>query len=122
MQRVLDIDLDFFAEGVAHYRDPEHGRLDAEEYPPWPRDDAMRFLRDRCRLDEALPGSAVEHHGQVFAKWRQLIVDGVLTPPFHVTHVDAHGDLSFGEIGYQALLTEVLHLPVDERRRRQRLG
>lgn len=34
VQRVLDVDLDFFVHGVASFRDPEVGRLDGDEYPP----------------------------------------------------------------------------------------
>ena len=35
-------------------------------------------------------------------------MDGLLTPPFHVTHVDAHADLGLGDAGYVYLLTELL--------------
>jgi hypothetical protein len=34
VQRILDIDLDFFVEDVASFRDYEAERLDAEEFPP----------------------------------------------------------------------------------------
>lgn len=51
MQRVLDVDLDFFVHGVASYRDLEAGRLDGDEYPPWTTDAAMSFLSERCGLD-----------------------------------------------------------------------
>lgn len=117
MQRVLDLDLDFFADGVAHYRDAGMGRLSAEDYPPWPLEQAMSFLRDRCRLDAARPGAAVEHHREVFTKWQHLIAAGILEVPFHVTHVDAHADLSYGEIGYQYVLTTLVHMPVEQRAR-----
>lgn len=115
MQRVLDIDLDFFVHGVACYRDPLAGRLDAGDYPPWTSDDATSFLREQCLLDHPVPGFAVEHHGEVFGRWKALIEAGSLRPPFHVTHVDAHADLSMGEIGYHYLLTELVHMPICER-------
>lgn len=116
MQRVLDVDLDFFLHGVANDVDPKSTkRLDAREYPPWTRDKTMSFLVDRCGLKAQLPGFAVENHGEVFGKWRSLIEAGRLHPPFHVTHVDAHGDLSMGEIGYKHVLTELVHLPPERR-------
>ena len=77
--------------------------------------ETMSFLSERCGLDTPLPGFAVENHGEVFAKWLALIEAGSLKPPFHVTHVDAHGDLSLGEIGYKHILTELVHLPPKER-------
>lgn len=75
----------------------------------------MSFLVERCGLDAPLPGFAVENHGEVFDKWRALIEAGRLQPPFHVIHVDAHGDLSMGEIGYKKILTELVHLPLEDR-------
>lgn len=73
MQRVLDLDLDFFIYGVASA--PFDGpRLDPEEYPPRGLEDVMAFLQERCHLVEPLPGRAVEHHGEVFGLWR----DGLL--------------------------------------------
>ena len=62
-----------------------------------------------------LPGFAVERHGEVFGKWRELIEAGRLQTPFHVTDVDAHGDLSMGEIGYKHILTELVRLPAEDR-------
>jgi hypothetical protein len=116
MQRVLDIDLDFFLHGVANDVDPESSeRLGGREYPPWTKDETMSFLVDRCGLDAPLPEFAVENHREVFGKWRALIDAGRLQPPFQVTHVDAHGDLSMGEIGYKHILTELVHLPLEDR-------
>jgi hypothetical protein len=115
VQRILDLDLDFFVQGAAYWRDPGSDRLDPQEFPPWPRDDALAFLHDRCHLAEPLPGIAVENHGELFAAWRAAIDRGALTPPFSVTHVDAHADLGLGDSGYVFLLTELLFLPVANR-------
>jgi hypothetical protein len=116
MQRVLDVDLDFFVHGVANDVAPEScERLDVREYRPWTRDYTLSFLADRCGLSAPLPGFAVERHGEVFGKWRALIEAGRLQTPFHVTHVDAHGDLSMSEIGYKHILTELVHLPAEDR-------
>ncbi|MBS1878619.1 MAG: UPF0489 family protein [Actinobacteria bacterium] len=106
--RVLDLDLDFFIDGVAHWRTADSARLDAEEFPPWPHDEALRFLEERCLLDGRLPGIAIEHHRELFPRWRAGVEAGSLAAPFHVTHVDAHADLGLGEISYQYLMTELL--------------
>jgi hypothetical protein len=60
--RILDLDLDFFLRGVEHWRAAGSGRLDACDYPPWSNQDAVAFLRDRCKLVDPLPGFVVENH------------------------------------------------------------
>jgi hypothetical protein len=116
MPRVLDLDLDFFVHGVAHFRDFHAGRLDDNEFPAWDVDKALAFLRERCGLTGRLPGVVVEHHGELFGRWRDAIETGRLAVPFSVTHVDAHADLGLGDAGYVDLLTRVVHQPLDQRR------
>ena len=116
MQRILDIDLDFFVEGAAHWRESTDDRLDAAEFPPWPRERALSFLEERCKLDRPLPGFVVEHHGEMFTRWRSAIDEAILTPPFEVTHIDAHADLGLGDNGYVYLMTSLLFEPPEERR------
>ncbi len=113
MQRVLDIDLDFFQHGTEHWAG--EGRLDAADYPPWAIDEVVTFLRGRCQLDGPLPGSVVEYHHEVFVKWREAIEAGILVPPFHVTHVDAHADLGLGDNGYMYLMSSLLFEEVEDR-------
>jgi hypothetical protein len=113
--RVLDLDLDFFIEGAAHWIASSDARLDADEYPPWPHEKALSFLEDRCKLTGKLPGFVVEHHAEVFGCWREAIAAGRLEPPFSVTHVDGHADLGLGDAGYMYLMRELLFLPPEER-------
>jgi hypothetical protein len=115
LQRVLDLDLDAFIYGAAHNRSSDAPRLNADEYPPWDLPKVLTFLDSQCLLTAPLPGFAVEHHGELFACWRDAIDNGVLVPPFHVTHVDAHADLGGGDAGYVYLLTELLLKPVGAR-------
>lgn len=75
----------------------------------------MNFLEHQCGLAAKLPGFAVEHHGELFDRWRDAIQIGVLRPPLAVTHVDAHADLGLGDAGYIYLLTTLVHLPLEER-------
>src|SRR5579875_2152894 len=115
MQRVLDLDLDAFVYGTAHFRDSDSLRLEADDFPAWELDKLTAFLESQCLLESRRPGCAVEHHGELFFRWRDAIDAGVLVPPFHVTHVDAHADLGLGDCGYVHLLTELLALPADRR-------
>lgn len=107
-QRVLDLDLDFFVHGVEHWAERDSGRLDEEWFPPWSLDDTMDFLTDRCGLTGPLPGCVVEHHGELFARWRDAIDTGLMREGFHVTHVDAHADLGMGDAGYIQLMSDLL--------------
>jgi hypothetical protein len=116
MQRVLDLDLDSFLDGVAHWIAYDGDRLDGGEYPPWPIERVLAFLEEQCGLSGRLPGFVVEQHAELFAHWRQAIDSGLLTPPFSVTHVDAHADLGLGDAGYVHLMSELLFKPVEERR------
>jgi hypothetical protein len=97
-------------------RDRDHGRLDADDYPAWALDEALDFLQTRCGLTGRLPGFVVEHHGEVFYRWRDAIDAGGLQVPFHVTHVDAHADLGLGDAGYLHLMSDLLFRDPEERR------
>jgi hypothetical protein len=114
--RILDLDLDFFVHGAAHWRPDDAGRLDDEEFPAWDLEEALFFLTDRCRLAGPLPGVVVENHGELFGAWRGAIGEGRLSPPFEVTHVDAHADLGLGDSGHVYLMTDLLHRKPEERR------
>jgi hypothetical protein len=117
MQRVLDLDLDAFAYGSEYWLSRDAPRLDPEEYPPWELDKVVAFLESQCLLSRPLPGFVVEHHGELFCRWRDAIDEGLLVPPFHVTHVDAHADLGQRDSGFIYLLTELLHQPLEARRK-----
>lgn len=106
--RILDLDLVFFLHGAAHWR-VDGDRLDGTEFPLWQMEQVLTFLRDRCLLEDPLPGVVVENHGELFARWKRLIQEGTIKTPFHVTHVDAHADLGLGDSGYVHLMTEVLY-------------
>jgi hypothetical protein len=57
------------------------------------------------RCARRLPGFAVEHHGEVFFRWRDAIDQGGLEPGFHVTHnrdSPRTGDDGLGDGNYLA--------------------
>jgi hypothetical protein len=107
VQRVLDIDLDFFVYDPVYWP-PVDVRPDLDDHPVWSVDEAIAYLRGRCDLSVRLPGFVTENHGELFPLWRQALIDGRLRTPFHVTHLDAHADLGLGDAGYVYLLTELL--------------
>jgi len=140
MQRVLDLDLDFFVQGVVHCP-PSDERADPTEYKVALGVDTilsmvsdeeiaavdgyiddldgvalgMRYARERLGLDGPIRGAPVEHHDEVFALWERLIDAGELRPPFHLTHVDAHGDFGKGQLSHRKVLTDVMALDQDAR-------
>lgn len=115
MIRILDIDLDFFMNGVVYNRAASEGRVDPREASPWSVDEALAFLAAQCGLSHRLPGAVVESHVELFPMWRDLLHRGRLIAPFHVTHVDAHSDLGMGDTSYIYILSELTRQPIEER-------
>jgi hypothetical protein len=113
--RVLDIDLDFFLHGTAHYADSSDSRLDAKEYPSWPLAEVLTFLTDRCQLRESRPGFVVEHHHEIFYLWGEAIETGGMSTPLDVVHIDAHADLGVGDASYAYLIGDLAFEPIKER-------
>ena len=116
MQRVLDIDLDYFlAECCPLAAAGERPRLQGHE--PWDEDAVRAFLEQRCLLstDRPIPGRVFETHDGALRYWAELMDQGELQPPFHVTHVDAHSDLGIGYPGPGYVLYNVLSLPPKRR-------
>lgn len=66
MQRVLDIDLDFFVYNVVYWTSSEE-RPDGDHHPVWPVDEALTYLREQCGLVGPLPGFVTQNHGQLFS-------------------------------------------------------
>src|SRR4051794_27836491 len=135
MQRVLDIDLDFFVQPVVYCTSADAPRpnpathtvgLDDDTVQALgvldrtPHDAAIGYLRERVALKHPLPGAAFEHHHEAFAAWEMMITDGVLHAPFHVTHLDAHADFAEGQTTHPNIVCDVVHLPVEERPARSR--
>lgn len=113
--RVLDLDLDFFLHRVDHFRDGADDRADAYDAPPWPLDDAIAFLTERCQLDGRRPGFVVEHHNELFYRWGKAIEAGRMTTGLEVVHVDAHADLGMGDAAYAYLVGELAFSPIEDR-------
>lgn len=115
MQRVLDIDLDFFVQPVAVMLPDDGPRLSGDDYSVCSPEAVLAFLREQCGLDGKRPGWVITHHDEAFWMWRDAIDNGLLQPRFHVTHVDAHADLGLGDAGFVHLITDVMPRPVEQR-------
>lgn len=115
VMRVLDLDLDFFVHGAAHYLASDGPRLDDNDHPAWSVDEAFAFLEKQCGLTTSLPGFVVDHHGELFPLWRHAISQASLKTPLDVTHVDAHADLGLGDYGFKYLMTDLLFQPPEAR-------
>lgn len=64
--RVLDVDLDFFLDGVATMVSDDGPRLSDDDYRVCSIEEAPAFLRDQCLLSGRLPGWVIEHHDEAF--------------------------------------------------------
>ena len=112
MQRVLDIDLDYFLADCCSLADPGQ-RPSLEGHEPWEPAAVRAFLENDCGLsrERPLPGRVFTTHDGALRYWAELMDQGELKAPFHVTHVDAHSDLGIGHPGPGYVLYNVLSLP-----------
>ena len=112
MQRVLDIDLDFFLADCCPLAEPgERPVLMGHE--PWGAEAVRVFLENDLLLsrERPIPGRVFPTHDGALVYWKELMDAGALKAPFHVTHVDAHSDLGVGYPGPGYVLYNVLSLP-----------
>jgi hypothetical protein len=118
VQRVLDIDLDFFLDQILYCQNEPRGRAKEQDFKVDPIDVALNFLRDQCGLSaaEPLPGFVCHKHKEVFVHWRRMLHEGSLRAPFEVIHVDAHSDMGLGNNSCLYIAEDLLAQPVDKRR------
>ena len=111
MQRVLDIDLDYFLAECCPLAEPGQRPI-LTGHEPWQAEDVCIFLEESCGLsrEHPIPGRVFETHDQALVYWKELIDKGTLNTPFHVTHVDAHSDLGIGYPGPGYVLYNVMSL------------
>ena len=116
MQRVLDLDLDFFLEDCCPMAE-QGQRPSLVGHEPWAGEAVRAFLETRCLLskERPIPGRIFETHDGALGYWKELMESGKLKAPFQVTHVDAHSDLGIGYPGPGYVLYNVLSLPPKRR-------
>lgn len=116
MDRILDIDLDFFLNKVSDSRE-DSKRLNKKNYFPWRKDRLKSFLENRCNLAMKPPirGRIVKNHHQAFFFWKELIQSKIIEIPFELVHIDAHSDIGVADWGWIYITSELLHKPLKER-------
>lgn len=114
--RVLDLDLDFFLDGLCDLAEAGT-RPGEEEAAPWSEEALRDYLERNLLLSRKnpLPGRVYETHDGSLRFWREKMDQSKLTAPFHVTHVDAHSDLGIGRPGPGYVLYNVLSRPAARR-------
>jgi hypothetical protein len=112
--RFLDIDLDAFLDGVAHWSSGDE-RLDPSEYKIWSEAQVREFLEFQCGLSRSapIPGRFITHHDEAFDWWADLIAK--TGQKLEITHVDAHADLGLGDASWYHMHSQHLHLPMSQR-------
>jgi hypothetical protein len=92
---ILDLDLDFMVRPIRQASPDKDVRYERPDVEIWPEARFRTFLEDRLHLSQAniICGRACEHHKEVFFHIRALIGNGVLVPPLHLVHIDAHDDI-----------------------------
>lgn len=118
MQRILDIDLDFFLDRILYCKDEPKGRPSSLCYTVDSTRKALHFARTQCLLAEKLPlpGAACIHHKEVFFQWQSLIRQNIIKTPFELIHVDAHADMGFGNTSCAYIAEELLAKPIQKRK------
>ncbi|MFD2114813.1 UPF0489 family protein [Paenibacillus yanchengensis] len=117
MKNILDIDMDFFLDHIAHWINGDD-RLDSDDFNPWSEQEFRKFLEDRCLLcrEKPIQGRVVVNHHEAFFFWDELINSNTLKTPFKITHIDAHSDTGLGDSGYTYIMGQLNNHPIDNRR------
>jgi hypothetical protein len=110
----LNLDLDAFLTDVAHWVSGDE-RRDADFYKPWSETELRAFLEKQCHLTplRRIPGRFVVHHDGAFDYWKELVEKH--RTQIDLIHVDAHADLGLGDASWFHIVSELLHLPPDQR-------
>lgn len=118
---VLDLDMDYFMEAIAHTPFSITERLEEEYYGEsvWPEMRVRSFLENNLGLskDKRIQGRIVKGHNEALFFWEELIEKGMLSDPFEVVHVDSHADLGLGCASNDFLQSVMLTMPVETRRK-----
>jgi UPF0489 domain len=109
----LNLDLDAFLSDVADCIAGDDRRDDS--YKPWREEELRAFLERQCHLTRSrpVPGRFVVHHDRAFDYWKELLATH--QGQIDLVHVDAHADLGLGDRSWVHVVSELLHLPPDQR-------
>ena len=122
--RILDIDLDFFLDEIAHFKGRNNRRLNKKNFIPWNTGQVECFLEKNLGLDKNNPisGKLFTHHDEVFY-WCQDFRKSENYEPISIVHVDAHSDMATGVDGcFLYIMETMLRKPIKERHEIQDAG
>lgn len=121
MHTILDLDLDVFSWPAVHWPQT-NDRPNDDDHVCASAKDVRYFLEQQCSLSRGnrIPGQEFTDHDDAFYTWRHWIERGSLNPPFSIVHVDAHADMGKGDAGWVYLLSDLLALPIKQRREPRR--
>jgi len=117
--KILDIDLDFFLDGICFGGDARGSRrINGEKFKPWSKERVIAFLESNCGLSvqRKIRGALfIEHHKLFHWITRIRQVDGHGDLCFSIDHVDGHADLGAGDSSIEYIATDLLFLPLEQR-------
>ncbi len=117
--KILDIDMDYFMEKIAHTDAQITERLSEEEYGDcvWSEQRVRSFFENNLGLskENKIRGRIVTGHNEALLFWKELIAEKKLSTPFEVVHVDSHADLGLGFDSPYYIMQKLLAQPVQQR-------
>lgn len=115
--RILDIDMDFFLDDVAHFKSFDGERLNDEDYKPWSVEAVKDYLENNCGLNRfsKVKGAIFTEHIGVFHVLRELVDKKLVHLPFDIIHIDAHADLGLGDSAWHYIYSTLLSFKKEER-------
>ncbi|MGD1836974.1 MAG: hypothetical protein ACPKPY_02810 [Nitrososphaeraceae archaeon] len=94
MNKILDIDIDFFMNKI-FYKNKKLDKI-ADDYKFWDIEDIHSYLKINCNLENKKHvGASFLKHVELFYYLRDLILSNKLEVPFDIIHIDSHADLSY---------------------------
>lgn len=87
---ILDIDLDFFLNDRWINTTIQGQRLPSEEFLPWPVENVITFLEEKCGLTSQSPinGKLFIRHHELYNFIKDHQLDSI-----NLYHIDAHNDM-----------------------------
>jgi hypothetical protein len=115
--RILDIDMDFFLDNIANFRNFDGERLSDLDYKPWNVEAVINYLENNCGLNKSnkVQGAIFAEHVGVFHVLRKLIDKKLVHIPFEIVHIDAHADLGLGDSAWHYIYSTLLSFKKEER-------
>lgn len=94
--KVLDIDLDFFLDRVTFPISNEN-RYPDEKCEVWSKEKVVEYLEKTLKLckNKKIKGRIITNHNESLNFWKEQIINGKLTVPFQIIHIDSHSDLDY---------------------------